>query len=46
LGVVVYGEHVRTGWWLLPELAALALIATGTFHLSRAVPLIRELASP
>jgi len=45
LGVIVYDEHIRTGWWLLPELAALALIITGTIHLSRAIPLTRELAS-
>jgi drug/metabolite transporter (DMT)-like permease len=44
LGVTLYSEHVRTGWWLLPELAAIVLIVTGTIHLSRAVPLTRELA--
>ncbi|WNI19485.1 DMT family transporter [Actinacidiphila sp. ITFR-21] len=44
LGITVYSEHVRTGWWLLPELAALGLIVAGTVHLSRAVPLTRELA--
>jgi drug/metabolite transporter (DMT)-like permease len=45
LGVFLYGEHIRTGWWVLPELAALALITFGTVHLSRAIPLTRELAS-
>lgn len=45
LGVFLYGEHIRTGWWALPELAALAVITYGTVHLSRAVPLTRELAS-
>jgi drug/metabolite transporter (DMT)-like permease len=45
LGVTVYGEHVRTGWWLLPELAAIGLIVGGTVYLSRAVPLTRELAT-
>ncbi|SCE24731.1 hypothetical protein GA0115240_146011 [Streptomyces sp. DvalAA-14] len=44
LGITVYSEHVRTGWWLLPEVGAIALIVTGTIHLSRAVPLTRELA--
>jgi len=44
LGVTVYSEHIRTGWWVVPELAAVALIAFGTVHLSRAVPLTRELA--
>lgn len=45
LGVTVYAEHIRTGWWLLPELAAVALVTYGTVHLSRAVPLTRELAN-
>jgi drug/metabolite transporter (DMT)-like permease len=45
LGVTVYAEHIRTGWWILPELAAVALITFGTFHLSRAIPLTRELAT-
>jgi drug/metabolite transporter (DMT)-like permease len=44
LGITVYGEHIRTGWWILPQLAAVALIGYGTVRLSRAVPQIRELA--
>ncbi|MFJ2634121.1 DMT family transporter [Streptomyces sp. NPDC087422] len=44
LGITVYGEHIRTGWWVVPQLAAVGLIAYGTVRLSRAVPLIRELA--
>jgi len=44
LGITVYAEHVRTGWWILPELGAVALITFGTFYLSKAVPLTRELA--
>lgn len=43
LGVLVYAEHIRTGWWVLPELAGVALITIGTLHLSRAVPLTGEL---
>jgi multidrug transporter EmrE-like cation transporter len=43
LGVTLYGEHIRTGWWVLPELAAVVLISVGTLHLSRAIPLTREL---
>ncbi|MFG1808583.1 DMT family transporter [Streptomyces sp. NPDC049040] len=43
LGVLVYSEHIRTGWWIVPELAGIALITFGTFHLSRAVPLTGEL---
>ncbi|MEV7903298.1 DMT family transporter [Streptomyces anulatus] len=34
-GVTLFGEELRTGWWLLPELAALALIATGCVRLAR-----------
>lgn len=36
LGVLLYEEHVRTGWWLVPELAAVALIVAGVFALARA----------
>jgi drug/metabolite transporter (DMT)-like permease len=45
LGVFLYGEDIRTGWWVLPELAGVALITFGTVHLSRAIPLTRELAA-
>ncbi|MER5635171.1 DMT family transporter [Streptomyces nitrosporeus] len=34
-GVTLYGEHVRTGWWVLPQLAGLALIACGCVVLAR-----------
>ncbi|WP_046500939.1 DMT family transporter [Streptomyces odonnellii] len=34
-GVVLFGETVRTGWWLVPELAAIALIAAGCLELAR-----------
>jgi drug/metabolite transporter (DMT)-like permease len=44
LGVALYGEHIRAGWWVLPELTGVAMITFGTFHLSRAIPLTRELA--
>ncbi|WP_225847217.1 DMT family transporter [Streptomyces sp. HPF1205] len=45
LGVFLYGEHIRTGWWTLPEIAGLAVITYGTVHLSRAVPLTQELTA-
>ena len=45
LGITVYAEHIRTGWWIVPELAAVALITFGTVHLSRAIPLTGELAA-
>lgn len=35
LGLAVYEEYVRTGWWLLPQLLGVALIAVGVFALSR-----------
>ncbi|MFF4857080.1 DMT family transporter [Streptomyces rubiginosohelvolus] len=34
-GVTLFDEELRTGWWLLPELVALALIATGCVRLAR-----------
>ncbi|OON82304.1 DMT family transporter [Streptomyces tsukubensis] len=34
-GVTLFGEHLRTGWWILPELAAIALIAAGCTELAR-----------
>ncbi|WP_228988987.1 DMT family transporter [Streptomyces sp. DH8] len=34
-GVALFGEVLRTGWWLLPELAALALITAGCVRLAR-----------
>jgi drug/metabolite transporter (DMT)-like permease len=35
LGVVLYNETVRTGWWLLPEVVGVALVALGVHGLSR-----------
>lgn len=34
-GVTLFGEELRTGWWVLPELAGLALIAVGCVVLAR-----------
>ncbi|MEW1691126.1 DMT family transporter [Streptomyces sp. NPDC091265] len=34
-GVTLFGEELRTGWWLVPELLALALIAAGCVELAR-----------
>ncbi|MEV0774359.1 DMT family transporter [Streptomyces sp. NPDC050433] len=34
-GVTLFGESVRTGWWLLPELIAVALITAGCLELAR-----------
>ncbi|MGW7253789.1 DMT family transporter [Streptomyces sp. NPDC054834] len=38
LGVALYGEEIRTGWWLLPELAGALLILWGVLRLTRVVP--------
>ncbi|MFD9125462.1 DMT family transporter [Kitasatospora sp. NPDC059571] len=42
LGVLLYREQLRTGWWLLPELLGIALVAAGAIALAR-TPLTRTL---
>ncbi|WP_330177470.1 DMT family transporter [Streptomyces sp. NBC_01498] len=44
-GVTLFGEGVRTGWWLLPELLALVLIGAGCVELARS-PLAGGTAPP
>lgn len=44
-GVTLYGEHLRTGWWLLPTLVALGLVAAGCVELARS-PLASGNAAP
>lgn len=44
LGITLYKESIRTGWWLLPELLGMALVIGGVFALAKAVPHIRDLA--
>ncbi|PVE13053.1 DMT family transporter [Streptomyces scopuliridis] len=34
-GVTLFGESLRSGWWLLPELIGVALIAAGCVELAR-----------
>ncbi|MFI5769578.1 DMT family transporter [Streptomyces sp. NPDC051658] len=34
-GVTLFGEELRTGWWVLPELVALTLITAGCVELAR-----------
>lgn len=34
-GVTLFGEQLRTGWWLLPELLALGMVAAGSVELAR-----------
>ncbi|MET7442306.1 DMT family transporter [Streptomyces sp. NPDC004082] len=44
LGIVLFDESVRTGWWLLPEAIGAALILWGVLRLTRVVPHIRDVA--
>ncbi|WP_329389060.1 DMT family transporter [Streptomyces sp. NBC_01351] len=36
LGVLLYEEHLRSGWWLLPQLLGVALVCAGVLALARA----------
>ncbi|MFJ4787540.1 DMT family transporter [Streptomyces sp. NPDC088794] len=38
LGVVLFDETIRTGWWLLPEAIGAGLILWGVVRLTRVVP--------
>ncbi|MCX5554463.1 DMT family transporter [Streptomyces sp. NBC_00038] len=42
LGITLFGETVRTGWWLLPEAIGTAAILWGVLRLTRVVPHIRQ----
>ncbi|GAA1156253.1 DMT family transporter [Streptomyces hebeiensis] len=44
-GVTLFGESVRVGWWLLPELIAVVLITVGCVTLARS-PLAGGAAPP
>lgn len=44
-GVMLFGEELRTGWWVLPELVAIALISVGCVELARS-PLASGTAPP
>ncbi|MFF4487888.1 DMT family transporter [Streptomyces sp. NPDC001544] len=44
LGVALFGEVIRTGWWLLPELAGALLILWGVLRLTRVVPKLADFA--
>jgi drug/metabolite transporter (DMT)-like permease len=45
LGVLLYGETIRLGWWLVPQIVGLAVIAVGYVELSRS-PLAAALVQP
>ncbi|WP_328622372.1 DMT family transporter [Streptomyces sp. NBC_00354] len=36
LGVVLYEEHLRAGWWVLPQVLGVALVCAGVVALARA----------
>lgn len=40
LGVVLFDEEIRTGWWLAPAVTGALLLAAGVVVLSRAVQAI------
>ncbi|MFJ1967401.1 DMT family transporter [Streptomyces sp. NPDC087903] len=44
LGVSLFGESIRTGWWLVPEAIGAGLIVWGVLRLTRVVPHVRDLA--
>ncbi|MEU0288161.1 DMT family transporter [Streptomyces sp. NPDC052492] len=44
LGITVFAESVRTGWWLVPQILGAALIAAGVLALSR-LPMARALTT-
>ncbi|MFF3849037.1 DMT family transporter [Streptomyces sp. NPDC002328] len=45
LGVTLFDELVRTGWWLLPEVLGALLLLWGVFRLTRVVPNLSEVVS-
>lgn len=44
LGITLFGERIRTGWWLPPEVIGVGLIVWGVVTLSRVVPNIAQAA--
>lgn len=38
LGITVFNESVRTGWWLLPEVIGVGMICAGVLVLAHAIP--------
>ncbi|MER6437889.1 MULTISPECIES: DMT family transporter [unclassified Streptomyces] len=44
LGVTLYAEQIRTGWWLVPEIAGAGLILYGAVLLAR-IPLAQTLVA-
>jgi uncharacterized membrane protein len=46
LGITLFDERIRTGWWLVPEACGAVLIVVGVLVLSRAVQRIVVLPVP
>lgn len=44
LGVTLFDETIRTGWWLLPELIGAGLVLWGVLRLTRVVPYLADMA--
>ncbi|WP_443062347.1 DMT family transporter [Streptomyces sp. NBC_00386] len=44
LGVTLFDETIRTGWWLLPELIGAGLVLWGVLRLTRVVPHLADMA--
>ncbi|MFI9648243.1 DMT family transporter [Streptomyces sp. NPDC052040] len=42
LGITLFDERIRTGWWVLPEIIGVGLIVWGVVRLSRVVPHMQE----
>ena len=42
LGVFLFDESIRSGWWLLPELAGAGLVLWGVLRLTRVIPRLAE----
>ena len=45
LGVFLFGESVRSGWWVVPECAGAVLVVGGVLVLAKAVPDVRDVAA-
>ncbi|MGW1610062.1 DMT family transporter [Streptomyces sp. NPDC002285] len=45
LGITLYEETIRSGWWLLPQLFGVTLIAAGVLALAR-IPLTQAMVAP
>ncbi|MFJ6984854.1 MULTISPECIES: DMT family transporter [unclassified Streptomyces] len=42
IGVTLFDEHIRTGWWLVPEAAGVLVLLWGVLRLTRVVPALGD----